>query len=113
MCLCMCACVLFVIAKGNGRAHLPHPDLIFLNALTPWQLLMHLQCQSHSSERKDGERQRHGETEIWGGEEGGVCRGEEARSLVTLYVSVLVKNRREKKNLKCVMCSEKPLHAEF
>lgn len=48
--VCVCVCVFFVIAKGNGRAHLPHPDLIFLNALTSWQLLMHLQCQSHSPE---------------------------------------------------------------
>lgn len=64
--------VFFVIAKGNGRAHLPHPDLIFLNALTPWQLLMHLQCQSHSSEL-----QRWRETETWGdrdmGRWGGMC----------------------------------------
>lgn len=70
---CVCTCMsFFVIAKGNGRAHLPHPDLIFLNALTPWQLLMHLQCQSHSSEL-----QRWSETETWGdgdmGRWGGLC----------------------------------------
>lgn len=47
-------CVSFVTGKemaGQGIiSHPPHPDLIFLNALTPWLLLMHLQCQSHSFE---------------------------------------------------------------
>lgn len=61
MSVCVGVCVFFVLAKGNGRAHLPHPDLIFLNALTPWQLLMHLQCQSHSSELQIWRK-----TETWG-----------------------------------------------
>ena len=71
----MCVCVHFVIAKEMTEqgiiSHLPHPDLIFLNALTPWLLQKHLQCQSHSFElqrwsesERDRERERRGRT--WG-----------------------------------------------
>lgn len=45
---------IFVIAKEmtehSDIYHLLHPELIFLNALTPWLLQMHQQCQSHCFE---------------------------------------------------------------
>ena len=93
----MCVCVHFVIAKEMTEqgiiSHLPHPDLIFLNALTPWLLQKHLQCQSHSFELQrwsESERDR----ERGGGGPGVRVQG----GYSSLFVSLLVQKKRKKKS---------------
>lgn len=109
-CVRVCMCVLapvgvwcvctFVIAKEMTEqsiiSHLPHPDLIFLNALTPWLLLMHLQCQSHSFELQ---RWRETDRGGWGGGLGVAC-GPGVR-VQGGYFSLFVALCLLKKNLKC------------
>lgn len=82
-CVSVCVCVYFVTAKEMTEqsiiSHLPHPDLIFLNALTQWLLQMNLQCQSHSFELQRWKRERERAREVG---VGGGTRGEGARWLL-------------------------------